>query len=51
MQVEYDQVADSIYYIFRQKDVVESTRKFAGVVIDYDSKGEVCGIEVLAISK
>ncbi|TFG26428.1 DUF2283 domain-containing protein [Candidatus Thorarchaeota archaeon] len=23
----------------------------AGVVIDYDSKGELCGIEVLAFSK
>lgn len=31
--------------------MAESIEISAGVIIDYDSKGEICGIEVLAFSK
>jgi uncharacterized protein YuzE len=51
MRVEYDQVADSIYFRLKGEDVAESIEISAGVVVDYDSKGEICGIEVLAFSK
>jgi len=51
MRVEYDQVADSIYFRFKGEDVAESIEISSGVVVDYDSKGEICGIEVLAFSK
>ncbi len=51
MQVEYDQVADAIYFRLKGKDVSESVELSEGVIIDYDSKGEVCGIEVLAFSE
>ncbi len=51
MRIEYDQVADAIYFRFKGEDVSESIEISAGVVIDYDSKGEICGIEVLAFSK
>ncbi|MGY5873687.1 MAG: DUF2283 domain-containing protein [Candidatus Thorarchaeota archaeon] len=51
MQVEYDQVADAIYFRFKGEDVSESVELSAGVIIDYDSKGGICGIEVLAFSK
>ena len=50
MRVEYDQVADAIYFRLKGGDVSESVEISAGVVIDYDSKGEICGIEVLAFS-
>ncbi|MBN2230865.1 MAG: DUF2283 domain-containing protein [Candidatus Thorarchaeota archaeon] len=51
MQVEYDKVADSVYFRLKGNDVAESVEIAEGVVIDYDSKGEICGIEVLAFSK
>ena len=51
MQVEYDQVADAIYFRFKGEDVSESVELSAGVVVDYDSNGRICGIEVLAFSK
>lgn len=51
MQVEYDQVADAVYFRLRGKKVAESVEVSGGVAIDYDSKGEICGIEVLAFSR
>lgn len=51
MQVEYDQVADAVYFRLRGKKVAECVEVSGGVVIDYDSKGEICGIEVLAFSR
>ena len=51
MQVEYDKVADSVYFRFKGEDVAESVEIGEGVLIDYDSKGVICGIEVLAFSK
>lgn len=51
MQVEYDQVADAIYFRLKGEDVSESVELSEGVIIDYDSKGGICGIEVLAFSK
>lgn len=51
MQVEYDKVADSIYFRFRGAEVVESIEIGAGVIVDYSSSGDICGIEVLAFSK
>ncbi len=51
MQVEYDKVADSIYFRFRGAEVVESVEKGEGVIVDYGTSGDICGIEVLAFSK
>lgn len=51
MQVEYDKVADSVYFRFKGEDVAESVEIGGGVVVDYNSSGDICGIEVLASSK
>jgi uncharacterized protein YuzE len=51
MRVEYDQIADAIYFRFKDEDVAESAEISEGVVIDYDSRGNICGIEILAFSK
>ena len=51
MKVEYDQVADSIYFRLREKKVEDSVEISEGVVVDYNSSGEVCGIEILGFSK
>ncbi|MGY5876797.1 MAG: DUF2283 domain-containing protein [Candidatus Thorarchaeota archaeon] len=50
MRVDYDQVADSIYFKLKGEKVVESIEISEGVIVDYDEKGEICGIEVLAFS-
>ena len=51
MQVEYDKVADSVYFRFKGDKVAESIEIGEGVVVDYSSNGGICGIEVLAFSK
>lgn len=51
MKVEYDQVADSIYFRLREEKVEDSVEISEGIVVDYNSSGEVCGIEVLGFSK
>jgi len=51
MQVEYDKVADSVYFRFKGENVAESIEIGEGVVVDYSSNGDICGIEVLAFSK
>lgn len=50
MQVDYDQVADSIYFKLKGEKVAESAEFSEGIIIDYDEKGAICGIEVLAFS-
>ncbi len=51
MRVDYDKVADSVYFKLKGEKVAESVEMSEGVIIDYDVKGEICGIEVLAFSK
>ncbi len=51
MRVDYDKVADSVYFRLRGEKVAESVEISEGVIIDYDKKGEVSGIEVLSFSK
>jgi uncharacterized protein YuzE len=51
IHVEYDKVADSVYFRFRGIDVVESIEIGEGVIVDYSASGDICGIEVLAFSK
>ena len=51
MRVEYDKEADSVYFRLRGEKVAESVEISEGVIIDYDKKGEVSGIEVLSFSK
>ncbi len=51
MQVEYDQVADAVYFRLRGEKVAECVEISDGVVVDYDANGSICGIEILAFSK
>ncbi len=51
MRVDYDKVADSVYFRLKGERVVESVEISEGVIIDFDERGEICGIEVLAFSK
>lgn len=49
--IEYDEVADSVYFRFKGDAIAESVETGEGIVVDYDSQGAICGVEVLAFSK
>ena len=51
MKIEYDQQADAIYIRLRAGDVAESEEVRPGVVLDFDTQGQVLGIEMLDVSK
>ena len=49
--VKYDRVGDTLYIKLRDDRIVESDEVAPGVIIDYNEKGEVVGIEVLGFSR
>jgi len=50
MKIEYSKEADAIYVYFKEDYVAKSTEIEDGVVIDFDEKGHLIGIEVLDVS-
>lgn len=44
MQVQYDQIADAVYFRLRGEKVSESVEMSEGVIVDYDSKGISAGL-------
>ena len=51
MKIEYDQQADAMYIRLRAGSVAESDEVHPGVILDFDSEGQVLGIEMLDVSK
>ena len=51
MKIEYDQQADAMYIRLRAGDVAESEEVRPGVVLDFDTQGQVLGIEMRDVSK
>ena len=51
MKIEYDQQADAMYIRLRVGVVAESEEVRPGVVLDFDTQGQVLGIEMLNVSK
>ncbi|MEI6455102.1 MAG: DUF2283 domain-containing protein [bacterium] len=51
MKVKYDKEVDVLYISFSDNPVVESEEDKPGVILDYDEKGSITGIEVLNASK
>ena len=49
--IKYDRVGDTLYIRFKDDRVVESDEVAPGVIIDYNERGEVVGIEVLEFSR
>lgn len=51
MKLEFDPIADAAYFEISDADV-ESTRELEpGIMADYDGKGYLVGIEILAVSQ
>ena len=51
MKVEYDPDADAAYVKLSEAKIVESEEIKPGIILDYDEKDEVVGIEILSVSK
>lgn len=51
MKLSIDEVADALHLQLVNGEVVESEQVAPGVVIDYDSDGEIIGLEVLHLTK
>ena len=51
MKIEYDQQADAMYIRLRAGTVAESDEVRPGVVLDFDSNGQVLGIEMIDVSE
>ena len=49
--VKYDPGSDALYVKLKEGEVADSEEVGKGVVVDYDDKGEVIGIELLEFSK
>lgn len=51
MKIEYSKNADAIYVYFKESFVAKSKEVEDGVVVDFDNKGGLIGIEVLDVSQ
>lgn len=51
MKFSIDEAADALHLQLADSDVIESEEAAPGVIVDYDSNGEVIGVEILHLSK
>jgi len=49
VKVHYDEKADAIYLRLDESKIVESEEVRPGVVLDFDDKDQVVGIEILRV--
>ena len=50
MKVHFDEEADAVFLHLDEKNkVVESQEVEEGVILDFDAKGEVIGVEILNV--
>ncbi len=49
--IKYDRAGDVLYIKLRDGKIVESEEIEPGVIVDYNEKGEIIGIEVLWFSR
>jgi uncharacterized protein YuzE len=51
MKVIYDEEADAIYLRLKETSYYESDEIKEGLILDYDEKGNLIGIEILDVSE
>ncbi len=51
MKVRYDKEVDVLYISFSKNKIKESDEDKPGIIIDYDKKGSIVGIEILDASR
>jgi len=50
MKIEYSREADALYVTFKEDYVAKSKEIEEGVILDFDEKGSLIGIEILDVS-
>jgi len=51
IRVKYDSVADALYIKLRNDKIVDSDEIAPGLIVDFNERGEIVGIEVLGFSR
>ncbi len=51
MKITYDRETDTLRVIFSHAPIEESDEEKPGVILDYDDKGQLVGVEILDASK
>jgi uncharacterized protein YuzE len=51
MKVHFDEKTDAVYFRLDESNIVESEEVKPGIVLDFNDKNEVVGIEILNVGK
>jgi uncharacterized protein YuzE len=51
MRLTVDTETDALYFRLDESDIIESEEVSPGVVLDFNSGGDVVGVEILNVSK
>ena len=51
MTLKVDKKTDALYFRLDDSDITESSETSPGIVLDFNEKNEVVGIEILNLSK
>ena len=51
MKLKIDREADALYFNLTEESAFESEEVSPGIIVDFNSQGEVVGIEILHLSK
>lgn len=51
MRVKVDKQSDALYFRLDDSEIVESEETSPGIILDYNDKDEVVGIEILNLSR
>jgi uncharacterized protein YuzE len=49
MKLHYDEKSDALYFRLDDSEIIESQEVEPGVVIDYNDKNQVVGLEILRL--
>jgi uncharacterized protein YuzE len=49
MRVHFDERADALYIRLDESEILDSEEVQPGVVLDYDARGQVVGVEILRV--
>jgi len=51
MRVHFDQSADAIYFRLDDSSIIESEEVKPGIILDFNERSEVVGLEILNVGK
>ena len=51
MKIKFDDANDALYFRLNESKIKESEEVQSGVILDFNSRGQVVGIEILGVKK